>query len=141
MALRGFLRIRWLLPVIGLFVALAFMTRRHIGGPGGRAGVVEPADASAHIGAEATVCGRVDEASHAEQIGGEPVFLNFGAPHPDQTFTAVIWARHRSHFASPPEALFDGEAICVEGRIRDHEGTPQIEVRGPEQIRIGPPPR
>lgn len=140
MVLRRLTRIHWLLPAIGLLVALAFVTRRHVGGPGGGA-PVDPGDAGDLIGREATVCGVVREASRPGHVGGDPVFLNFGAPHPNQSFTAVIWGRHRDGFAAPPRELYDGEKLCVAGEIRDHRGTPQIEIRGPEQVRLGPPPR
>ena len=125
---------------MGLLVAVAFISRRHVGAPGSGGGPIEPADAAARIGQHATVCGTVAEASFVEGIDGRPTFLNFGGRHPDQVFTAVIWERHRHHFATPPDELFDGESVCVTGRVREHRGVPQIEIRDPGAIRLGQPP-
>lgn len=94
------------------------------------------AGADAHVGERARVCGRVAEATYAAGVGGRPTFLNFGRPHPDAAFTAVIWGRDRSRFRAPPEDLFRGRRVCVAGEIRRHEGRPQIEVRSPAQIAL-----
>ena len=133
-------RIRWLLPALGLLVALAFMSRRHMGQPGGSAPTLAPEEAARYEGREAVVCGAVFEARYMPNLGGQPTFLNFGASHPEQVFTAVIWERHRHHFATPPDELFDGESACVTGRVREHRGVPQIEVSDPGAIRLGQPP-
>ncbi len=140
MALRSIAKLRWLLPAMGLLVAVAFISRRHIGGPGSGSAILEPAEAAAHLGRDATVCGKIVEATFVEGIDGRPTFLNFGGRHPDQVFTAVIWERHRHHFATPPDELFDGESACVTGRVREHRGVPQIEVSDPGAIRLGQPP-
>ena len=140
MSLSKLARIRWLLPALGLLVALAFMSRRHMGQPGGSAPTLAPEEAARYEGREAVVCGAVFEARYMPNLGGQPTFLNFGASHPEQVFTAVIWGRARGAFSAAPEVLYDGEQICVSGEIRDHRGTPQIEVDGPGAIRIGPPP-
>lgn len=93
-----------------------------------------PHEAGDHIGGRARVCGRVAGTAYAAGVGGRPTFLNFGRPHPDAPFTAVIWGRNRGRFEAPPEDLFRGRRVCVAGEIREHEGRPQIEVRSPAQI-------
>lgn len=92
--------------------------------------------AGAHPGERARVCGRVAGATYAARVDGRPTFLNFGRPHPDADFTAVIWGRDRARFEAPPEELFRGRRVCVAGEIREHEGRPQIEVRSPAQIAL-----
>lgn len=130
--------------VVGVLVALTFVLRRVGLTPDGErfdpahyvdAPVVEAAEAADLVGRRATVCGRVEEATWARNVGGEPTFLNLDGRHPDQPFTAVIWGRDRPRFARPPETAYRNARICVSGRVREHQGTPQIEVRVPAQIR------
>ena len=144
MALRRLRDWKWLLPLLAGLALVAFLARRHLipGGGGGashRPGdgpTVEAARAASHVGETATVCGTVAEATYLPGVDGRPTFLNFGARNPDQAFTAVIWGEHRRGFDAAPERTYRGVRICVAGRITEHEGVPQIEVRGPGQIRI-----
>jgi len=92
-------------------------------------------EAANHIGDVAEVCGEVSSADYLPQIGGEPTFINFGRPHPNQVFTAVIWGEHRHLWQTPPDELFEGREICVSGEVRMHEGTPQIVVERRDQIK------
>jgi hypothetical protein len=58
-------------------------------------------EAKAHIGEQATVCGKVVSTRWAESSRGSPTFLNFDQPYPDQVFTLVIWGNDRSKFDNP----------------------------------------
>ena len=89
-----------------------------------------------YIGEQAEVCGRIASTSYRSDIGGEPTFLNFERPHPDAVFTVVIWGDNRTKWDSPPEQLYAERQICARGEIEEHQGTPQIEVRDPDQIHI-----
>jgi len=137
--------------VVALVVAVSFLGRRTgmLPGPGGGVGGevfrladyvdIEPIsapEAARRIGERAVVCGRVAAATHAPAIGGEPTWLNFGAPHPDQDFDVVIWGRDRGAFPAPPEAMYRDREVCAAGRITEHQGTPRIEVREPAQLRV-----
>jgi len=143
-ALRRLRDWRWLLPVLAAVALLAFLARRHLvsgsaGGGAARPGdgpTLRPEQAAAHVGEVATVCGAVVEASYLAGVQGRPTFLNFGARHPDQPFTAVIWGESRGRFDAAPERAYRGARICVAGRISEHEGVPQIEIRGPGQLRV-----
>jgi len=90
--------------------------------------------ASEYVGRSAEVCGEVSSASYVPRIDGKPTFLNFGHPHPDQYFSAVIWNNNRGKWNQPPERQYRDERICVTGVIEMHEGTPQIIVYDPSQI-------
>lgn len=144
MALRRLRDWKWLLPLLAGLALVAFLARRHLLTGGGGSASARPGDgptveavrAASHVGETATVCGTVAEATYLPEIDGRPTFLNLGAPNPDQAFTAVIWGERRRHFDAPPERSYRGARICVAGRITEHEGVPQIEVRGPGQIRI-----
>lgn len=91
------------------------------------------AEAKAHIGEVAIVCGNVVNTRFADNIRGTPTFLNFEKPHPNQLFTVVIWGRFRDKF-DKPEAKYKDKEICVKGKIEEHRGTPQIEARDPAQV-------
>lgn len=128
---------RLALLLVGILVA-AFFVARHfvVRDPG----VPEDApthsalEADEHLGEAARVCGTVVDAAHVPGIGGAPTFLNFEEPHPDAAFTVVIWNEARARFDVAPEAAFRGRRICVSGRIREHEGRPQIVLEDPSQI-------
>jgi DNA/RNA endonuclease YhcR with UshA esterase domain len=120
-----------------LFVGL--LASRHLVGPlsngGPVAGPLPAVEAKGHVGERAEVCGTVVEGVQISDLDGAPTFLNLGAPHPDQNFTALIWESDRKKWASPPETLYEGQSICVSGTVELHKGTPQIIVSSPGQIR------
>jgi hypothetical protein len=93
-------------------------------------------EAAAHVGKAAKVCGKIADVSYLPQIGGEPTFINFGRPNPNQYFTAVIWGENRHKWDILPERIYTNKEICVIGRIETHEGTPQIIIVKPTQIQI-----
>lgn len=122
------------LLVLGLFVS------RHLVGPfsGGGAvvGPISPEEAADYIGKRAEVCGSVAEVVQVQDIEGNPTFINLGAEHPNQDFTALIWADDRDRWDTTPEVLYDGQSICISGTVERHEGTPQIIVSSPTQIQL-----
>lgn len=97
---------------------------------------LKASEAIHHIGARATVCGKVADTRYARSIRGEPTFINLEKPYPNQVLTVVIWGRNRSKFENP-EVLFRGKDICVSGRIESYRGIPQIEVVNVGQIIAG----
>jgi DNA/RNA endonuclease YhcR with UshA esterase domain len=92
------------------------------------------ADAKAHIGEQATVCGLVKSARWASNSNRKPTFLNLDEPYPKQSFTVVIYEDHRSDFTPAPEEQFKDKRICVTGKIEEFRGTPEIVVTAPSQI-------
>ena len=110
--------------------------------PGWAASSFSPAEALDHVGQRARVCGDVVSARYAASAQGQPTFLNFGRPYPNQDFTAVIWGSARPEFPYPPESL-RGQTVCVRGLITTYQGTAQIVVSHPSQIErpVGEPPR
>jgi hypothetical protein len=87
-----------------------------------------------HIGKAAEVCGLVANVRFIPNINGNPTFINFDQPDPNQTFTAVIWSENRSKWNPLPEKIYPDKEICITGRIESHQGTPQIEVIHRDQI-------
>ena len=94
-----------------------------------------PADAKAHIGEQATVCGTVASATYAVRSKTQPTFLNLDKPYPNQTFTVVIWGPDRPKFGQP-ETKFKDKRICVTGKIQEYRGGAEIVARDEKQIGI-----
>lgn len=93
------------------------------------------AEASKHVGEQATVCGVVSSTHYAATTRGKPTFLNFDKPYPRQIFTALIWGSDRSKFGSP-ETLYENKHLCVTGRITSFRGVPEIVVKDPQQMHV-----
>ena len=114
-------RIIWLL---GLALSLAGSAQ---------AETISASEASAHVGAVATVCGVVASTKYADDANGQPTFLDFGRAFPNQLFTAMIFGKDRAEFGVP-EATYRGSQICVTGTVEMYRGKPEINVRNPNAI-------
>ena len=69
------------------------------------ADALDPAEAANHVGEEATVCGEVTGAKYSDHRKRKPTFIDFGPPHPNQIFTALIcWARRSACSARSPNS-------------------------------------
>ena len=93
------------------------------------------AEASKHIGQQATVCGKVVSTRYADNSRGSPTFLNFDQPYPNQIFTVLIWGTDRSKFGEP-ETAYRGKRICVTGKLASFKGVPEIVASEPGQIKL-----
>jgi hypothetical protein len=124
MQLATFSRTRRVLLLLGLVAAIA-----HAADP------IGPSDAVNDIGEEATVCGEVSGTKYSDHRKRKPTFIDFGPPHPNQHFTALIWGEYRDKFDYVPESLLS-KRICVSGTITEHKGKPEIKVTEPSQIRV-----
>jgi hypothetical protein len=63
--------------------------------------------------------------------------LGFDETYPQkEAFQVVIWGADRPKFKEPPEDLYTGKKICVTGKITDSDGTAEIEVKDPSQIKV-----
>jgi hypothetical protein len=126
--------------IVSALLAVGLFASRHLVGPfsGGRASVgpVAAEAADEYVGQRAQVCGVVAEVVQLRDIGGKPTFVNLGGEHPNQAFTALIWADDRIRWDTAPKTLYGGQSICVTGPVDRHEGTPQIVVSSPSQIRM-----
>lgn len=129
----------YLLPVLVIILIFGLILSRVYSpgsGPPNPEVTITADQAAEYTGTVAEVCGRVKSANFLHRVGGQPTFLNFGEPHPNQLFTAVIWGNKRELWRTPPEEAYLNQNICVSGRIQLHDGTPQIEVEFREQIRL-----
>jgi DNA/RNA endonuclease YhcR with UshA esterase domain len=92
------------------------------------------AEARAHIGEQATVCGVVKSARWASSSNRKPTFLNLDEAYPKQAFTVVIFEENRGKFTPAPEEQFKDKRICVTGKIEEFRGVPEIVVTAPAEI-------
>jgi hypothetical protein len=90
--------------------------------------IISALEAKAHVGEVATVTGKVFGV-HVTQKGD--VFLNIGAVHPNQPFTAVCFQG-----AIPADDLkkFDGKTVKVTEEIKDYNGQIEIVLERANQI-------
>jgi hypothetical protein len=92
---------------------------------------ISAAEASRHIGENATVCGRVASERTATSSKGQPTFINLDSAYPNQVFTALVWGDDRNKIGElPPE----GAHMCVKGPITNYKGVPEIVVKEKDQI-------
>ena len=81
------------------------------------------------------MCGEVTGAKYSSHRKRKPTFIDFGPPHPNQHFTALIWGEYRDKFDYLPESLL-GKTICVSGTISEFKGKAEIKVIDPSQIQV-----
>ena len=86
-----------------------------------------------HVGEAVTVRGQVVR-THST---GEVCFLNFTRDYGD-AFYIIIFRGAMNAWPEPPETYFSDAVIEVRGTVKRHEGTPQIRVHRPRQIRVRP---
>jgi hypothetical protein len=93
--------------------------------------VIPVEDSAAFIGENITVEGTVSRTHNS----GNAVFLNF-SPDINDVFTAVIFPDDWPKFPAPPENLFAGKLVRIEGVIEEYQGTPEIIIKDPWQIEV-----
>jgi len=101
----------------------------------GAAPTIAAADAGEHVGEYVTVVGRV-----ANVFTSRPgnTFLNFGAAHPNQIFSATIFERYAEAFADKFDDVHDleGKHVRITGKVRLYQGKPQIILESPSQLEV-----
>jgi hypothetical protein len=90
------------------------------------------AEAKAHVGTRATVCGKIAGGTYRE-TGRQPTFLDFDKPYPDRVFMALIWGSDRAKFGTP-ETTLKGKQVCVTGTIQLYQEFAQIVLEDPHQL-------
>lgn len=93
-------------------------------------------EASGHVGAEATVTGRVVRIAKLSSSSNRPTILDLDRPYPDAAFQVVVFEKDLSAFGGDLKAAYDGKIIAVTGKITRFRETPQMVVSGPDQIRL-----
>lgn len=88
-----------------------------------------PEEAAKHIGETATVTGKIED---FHQASGGSIFLNMGGRHPKETFTIFIPAGEAAAFKDAKD--YEGKTVAVTGKIKDHEGKPEMIVKNASDI-------
>ena len=117
---------RWAIQSIVLVLGVTPM-------PALAADAITAQDAAAHVGETATVCGVIVSANYAVKSKGQPTFLNFDRPYPNQIFTVMIWGSDRAKFGEP-ENKFVGRKVCATGSITSYRGKLEIIATDPKQL-------
>jgi endonuclease YncB( thermonuclease family) len=86
-----------------------------------------------HQGEVKIVEGVVAMGYYADDLEGEPTFLDFHDP-PEGYFKAIIWGDNRDEFPPSPETHYLGKKVRVKGLIETYRGAPEILLREPSQI-------
>lgn len=97
----------------------------------GEAQTLTTAQAKAHEGENATVCGKVAGEKTATSSRGKPTFINLDSAYPNQVFTILIWGDDRKNVGELPKV---GSHVCVSGVIQDYRGVPEIAVKSSGQL-------
>jgi DNA/RNA endonuclease YhcR with UshA esterase domain len=97
----------------------------------GAPAVVAAEDAADHVGEYVTVVGRVADVFTSDN---DNTFLNFGAAHPRQVFSATVFERYASGFNDLHR--LEGKRVRITGKIRLYQNKPQIILESPSQLKI-----
>jgi hypothetical protein len=84
------------------------------------------------VGEKATVCGKVVGIHFVSSGKGQPTFVHFDQPYPDQIFTLVIWGSDRPKFGRPEEIYRDRNLW----KITSYLGIPEIVANNPNQVQV-----
>jgi DNA/RNA endonuclease YhcR with UshA esterase domain len=94
------------------------------------ADAIQPTDASAHVGQTVTVEGTVSNV-HTARSG--VTFIDMGGRYPNNSFTAVIFAKDASKF--PGAGSLNGKTVDITGPVRLYKGKPEIIVKDAAQLK------
>lgn len=92
--------------------------------------VISWREAEQYMGEQVVVTGEVV----ASYDAGEVIFLNF-AQNYEETFSAVIFASNEHKFAVEAEDYFLNQQVRIRGKIKEHQGAPEIVIEDPRQIK------
>jgi len=93
---------------------------------------IRASDAASHSGQSVTVEGVVNEVHTVRS--GNATFIDMGGYYPNNTFTAVIFAR--SMAAVGDVSGLDGKTVDITGTVQTYQGKPEIIVISREQIHV-----
>lgn len=93
---------------------------------------IEIYDAMKYIGKNITVCARVFGIHSTDKI----TQINLEAAYPNSPLTVVIFAKSYLNFKPNPDELYKDKNVCVQGKITEYKGKPQIIVEQPNDITI-----
>jgi hypothetical protein len=96
----------------------------------GQTQTLTSAQARAHDGETATVCGIIATEHVAARSRGKPTFIDLDAPFPNQEFTILVWEEDRQNTGALPRSGH----LCATGLMNYYQGVPEIVVRSSKQL-------
>src|SRR5262249_42299827 len=94
--------------------------------------VVKAEEAGAHLGELATVEGDVMSVGH----GGTAFFVNMGGAGSKVDFIGYLPATAENEFPDGFDSFYTGKRLQITGEIYLHDGTPNIRLQHPYQVRV-----
>jgi len=98
---------------------------------------VTPADAMSQVGRAAKVCGVVTAAVYEASSRAHPTFVTLispDQPSANRALTAVIYGTDRAKFGGNPEAVLQGQRLCVTGFVSFFRQRPEMILSNPAQV-------
>ncbi len=98
---------------------------------------VTPADAMSQVGHAAKVCGVVSAAVYEASSRAHPTFVTLispDQPSANRALTAVIYGTDRAKFGGNPEAVLQGQRLCVTGFVSFFRQRPEMILSDPAQV-------
>ena len=86
-------------------------------------------------GKEITVKGKITS-TFVTKGESKKVLLNFGKPHPNESFTVVIEEADLSKFKYDPSEFLKDKTIYVKGKVKMYKDKPEIMVTSSDQITL-----
>ena len=111
--------------------SIAFAVALMIGPSIGNSQTLTTAQARAHDGESAKVCGTVGNQHTAMASQGKPTFLDLDSAFPEQRFALLVWDEDRENVGELPRV---GVHVCATGVINYYRGVPQIVIRNSTQL-------
>ena len=97
--------------------------------------VVSADSTSFYEGKEITMHGKVTS-TFVTKGEHKKILLNFGKPHPDESFTLVIDESDLPKFKYDPAEFLRDKTITVKGKVKKYKDKPEMFVTSPDQITI-----
>ncbi|ARR49167.1 hypothetical protein ETN89_13755 [Photobacterium damselae subsp. damselae] len=95
---------------------------------------IEAYRAAFHVGETVMACGVVADVHK----GRKATYLNLDEPFPNQSLAVLIWDNKLSGFENRFGQLtrFNGEKVCVRGKIVEYKNSLQMQVSNPQFLRL-----
>jgi len=116
---------------IRLFIAILTVLLCAIAARGNQPLVIKDSEAIQYVGEEVEVRGCVVCVT-TSPLG--TTFINFGGDYPNQTFAGYI-AAVSTIAIDQRLTMIQGKTISITGRIRLHDGKPEIDIVSADQIK------
>ena len=103
---------------------------------------VTPADAMSQVGQTARVCGVVASTVYEANLRARPTFatlVNPDQPNANRALTMVVYGTDRAKFGGNPEAVLQGQRICVTGFVSFFRERPEMILSDPRQVNFVAP--